>query len=486
MELLEQFFRTNQIVILFGNGLVFFLMGFSVYLESRRPSQLRLARHLPLLGLFGMINGAATWGQVFIPIQRSYLPEAIVGGLEALMAILLALSFAFLFTFGAGLLAETRPRLTFLPWVGWLAFAAWFVGFVWSGLREGTPGIRSWLLLSDIWSRYLLGFTGSVLAAWGLAEQRAQFDEMGLGHLDLNLGLGVVAFLVFALSGGLVVPAAGFFPASRLNEAAFFAWFRIPVDALRALAGLGIAYATIRLLELYDVEAALQHETHQRMVAVLNERDRIARELHDGVIQQLYGVGLHLESALYLIDKNPEEARRQIRQNMGRLDNAIKDIRRYITGLRTPGEEESAPLPARLRKVAEEFRRTYPVEVRVQVRRVSRTNLSPEAVEHVVQIVRESMTNAVRHGHPRQITVRLEGTPQGLEVAIEDDGVGFDPSAVAQRETGTGQGLKNMRERAGLIGGRLEIWSHPGAGTRVRLMLDGGDEARGDHSHPDR
>lgn len=486
MELLQQFFRTNEIVILFGHGLVFFVMGFSIYLEARRPSQLRLARHLPLLGLFGMINGVAAWGQVFIPIQRSYLPEAIVSGLEGLMAILLALSFACLFTFGGRLLAETRPRLNFLPWLGWAVFAAWFVAFVWSGLREGSTGIRAWLLLSDVWSRYLLGFTGSILAAWGLAEQRAQFDEMGLGHLEVHLGLGVVAFLVFALSGGLVVPAANFFPASRLNDAAFFAWFGLPVHALRAVAGLAIAYVTIRLLELYDVEAALQHETHQRMVAVLNERDRIARELHDGVIQQLYGVGLHLESSLYLLEKDPGEARQQIRENMGRLDHAIKDIRRYITGLRTPGEEESAPLPARLRKVADEFRRTYPVEVRVQVRRVSRTSLSPEAVEHVVQIVRESMTNAVRHGHPRHITVRLEETGQGLVVAIEDDGAGFDPSAVTRRETGSGHGLQNMHERAELIGGRLKIWSRPGEGTRVTLMLSGGDEARGDHTHPDR
>ncbi|MFO7255355.1 MAG: sensor histidine kinase [Limnochorda sp.] len=485
MELLQQFFRTNEIVILFGYGLVFFVMGFSIYLEARRPSQLRLARHLPLLGLFGMINGVAAWGQVFIPIQRTYLPEAIVAGLEGLMAILLALSFAFLFSFGARLLAETRPRLGFLPWLGWVAFAAWFVAFVWSGLREGATGIRGWLLLSDVWSRYLLGFTGSILAAWGLAEQRAQFDEMGLGHLELHLGLGVVAFLIFALSGGLVVPAATFFPANRLNDAAFFAWFGIPVHALRALAGLAIAYVTIRLLELYDVEAALQHETHQRMVAVLNERDRIARELHDGVIQQLYGVGLHLESSLYLLEKAPDEARRQIRENMDRLDQAIKDIRRYITGLRSSGEE-AAPLPARLRRLADEFRRTYPVEVRVQVRRVGRTNLSPEAVEHVVQIARESMTNAVRHGQPRVITVRLEGTGQGLVVSIEDDGRGFDPNGVVQREDGRGHGLPNMHERAALIGGRLEIWSRPGEGTRVTLILSGGDEARGNHSYPDR
>ena len=122
MELLQQFFRTNEIVILFGYGLVFFVMGFSIYLEARRPSQLRLARHLPLLGLFGMINGVAAWGQVFIPIQRTYLPEAIVAGLEGLMAILLALSFAFLFSFGAGSWPRPAPAWGSCPgWAGWLS-----------------------------------------------------------------------------------------------------------------------------------------------------------------------------------------------------------------------------------------------------------------------------------------------------------------------------------------------------------------------------
>ncbi|BAS27260.1 sensor histidine kinase [Limnochorda pilosa] len=486
MELLQQFFRTNEIVILFGHGLVFFIMGFSTYLESRRSSQLRLARHLPLLGLFGMINGVSAWGSVFIPIQRTYLPEAVVASLEGLDAVLLALSFAFLFAFGGRLLAETRPRLGFLPWLAGAVLAAWFAAFVWSGLKEGATGIRAWLLLSDVWSRYLLGFTGSLLAAWGLAEQRSQFDEMGLGHLNVHLGLGVVAFLVYAASGGLVVPRAGFFPANVVNDVAFFTWLGVPVHAFRALAGLAIAYVTIRMLEVYDVEAALQNETHQRMLAVLTERDRIARELHDGVIQQLYAVGLNLESSLFLLESEPGQARRQIRENMGRLNQAVKDIRRYIMNLRTPQEEESAPLPARLRRVAEEFRRSYPVEVRVQVRRVTHTSLSPETVEHVVQIVRESMTNAIRHGHPRQVHLRVEGFNDGLSVAVEDDGAGFDPASVSGRNGETGHGLQNMRERAELIGGRLDIHSRPGEGTRVSLILTGGDQAGGSHSHPDR
>lgn len=486
MGLLQQFFRTNEIVILFGHGLVFFIMGFSIYLESRRPSQLTLARHLPLLGLFGMINGVAAWGSVFIPIQRTYLPEAVVAGLEGLDSVLLALSFAFLFTFAGRLLAEARPRLAFLPWLAWVIFAVWFAAFVWSGLRESSTGIRTWLLLSDVWSRYLLGFTGALLAAWGLAEQRSQFDEMGLGHLNAHLALAVVAFLLYAVSGGLIVPRAGFFPANLLNDVAFFTWFGVPIHALRAVAGLAIAYVTIRTLEVYDVEAALQHETHQRVLAVLSERDRIARELHDGVIQQLYAVGLNLESSLFLLENEPAQARRQIRENMGRLNQAIRDIRRYIMDLRTPGEEASAPLPSRLRRVAEEFRRSYPVGVRVQVRKAPTDALSPETVEHVVQIVRESMTNAVRHADPRGILLRVEGTPDGLAVVVEDDGAGFDPASITRRNGETGHGLQNMRERAALIGARLDIQSSPGEGTRVMLMLSGGDRARGDHSHPDR
>src|SRR5690606_8675213 len=99
--MLRQFFEANMIVVMFGYGLVFFLMGFAITMQSRHESRLTLARSLPLLGTFGILHGIAEWGHVFIPIQSLYLSEGIIALLRGLATTLLALAFVALFSFGA-------------------------------------------------------------------------------------------------------------------------------------------------------------------------------------------------------------------------------------------------------------------------------------------------------------------------------------------------------------------------------------------------
>ncbi|MEW6046366.1 MAG: hypothetical protein AB1609_07780, partial [Bacillota bacterium] len=272
-----EFFRANMVVVQFAYGLAFFAMGLAIALESRRPSQLRVAAHLPLLGTFGILQALASWGEVFIPIQRSYTPDAIIVTLQALHALLNALTFSFLMAFGVQLLADTHPRFSWLRPLPVFLTVIWGASFFFYPVVALPPTYERWLLVSDAWSRYILALPGSVLAAAALATQVDELRQAGMGHLVRPVEWAIFSFGAYGLTAGLFVPDAGFFPSTYVNAERFLQATGLPIQVVRALAGLGMAAFMIRVMEIFDIEAAQRLEEVGRMRAILEERDRIAR-----------------------------------------------------------------------------------------------------------------------------------------------------------------------------------------------------------------
>src|SRR5690606_10266582 len=206
----------------------------------------------------------------------------------------------------------------------------------------------------------------------------------------------------------------------------------LPIEIPRGLAGLAITVFVIRMLEMFDIEHARRLEEADRVKAVLEERDRIARELHDGIIQSLYAVGLNLEAAAEQLEEDPAESRERISFGIERLNEAIRDIRQYITNLRAP-IEDSRTLQEALASIAAEFRRDFGVAVTVEARGESATRVRPEVLNHLRQITRESLTNAVRHGRASRIRIGIDVSPERVEVTVSDDGTGFQMSEAVPR-----------------------------------------------------
>ena len=138
------------------------------------------------------------------------------------------------------------------------------------------------------------------------------------------------------------------------------------------MAGLAIAVFVIRMLEIFDIEQARRMEEADRVETVLEERDRIARELHDGIIQYLYAVGLNLEAAWDQLEDDPGESRARIEFVMEKLDESIREIRHYIANLRSP-KDENRTLQEALALIASEFRAGYGVSVTMETRGDSAT-----------------------------------------------------------------------------------------------------------------
>jgi signal transduction histidine kinase len=227
-----------------------------------------------------------------------------------------------------------------------------------------------------------------------------------------------------------------------------------------------------RLVELFARHAAIAidnarlHAQAGRL-AIAEERDRIGRDLHDGIIQSLYAVALSLEDVPEMTGDEPDEAAARVDAAIESINLAIRDIRNFIYGLR-PEAVDGTQVLAGLAALAEEVRHGGLVDVRTELDADADPGLDEASGAEILNLVREALSNAVRHGRAAQILLSLtllDGIPR-LEIA--DDGVGFDVS----RDPGARHhGLANMRARAAAIGGRIDIRSTMGSGTRVIVEL---------------
>jgi signal transduction histidine kinase len=233
-------------------------------------------------------------------------------------------------------------------------------------------------------------------------------------------------------------------------------WFRFLV--LVALAALGYAAWRRRLLR---VEREFQ--------AVLGERTRIAREIHDTLAQGFVAVSVHLELVAQLMRSSAGAAKEQLERAQALVRSSLEDARTSIWELRSQGGERE-DLAARILKMAEEVTGRAHARARVQMH-VTGTNhpLDEDVERELTRIAREAVANAVRHGDPENIVVRLEFEGSRFGMEIRDDGRGF---AGAPPDGSSGHfGLTGMRERADAIGATLTVESSPGAGTTARLEL---------------
>jgi signal transduction histidine kinase len=266
-------------------------------------------------------------------------------------------------------------------------------------------------------------------------------------------------------------------------------WFRGLV-ALVLLIGAGLGYRLrVKSLEARsrDLEnqvsvrtAELQHEIdqrykveetlrqHEREKAITEERNRLARELHDSVTQSLYGVTLYADAATRLLDTG------QVPPAVGNLQklrdtakSALEEMRLLIFELRPPILEQEglvAALEARLEAV--EGR----VGLKTQLKLEGEVELSQDMQEGLYRIALEALNNVLKHARASCVTVSLIHVPELTELRIVDDGVGFDLT-VAQKHGGLG--LQGMKERTEQIGGHLTVKSQPGMGTTVLVEVKG-------------
>jgi len=236
------------------------------------------------------------------------------------------------------------------------------------------------------------------------------------------------------------------------------------LPVLILLVGLAFLATTLLSRRMYlPVQALTDH-------AVLEERTRLAREIHDTLAQQLTGIVLELEAADTLLNRGSEgRAKTSVEKARELARGALQEARRSVWNLR-PAPLSATGLVAAIGHEVEAWEDRTGIPARFKARAVPQhPSLSPTAEVALLRIGQEALSNAARHGRPEHVDVELRAHAQELILSVRDDGIGFDPSASAPREDCFG--LDAMAERARNAGGTLTVVSSPGHGTTVTTRL---------------
>lgn len=219
----------------------------------------------------------------------------------------------------------------------------------------------------------------------------------------------------------------------------------VAIEALSHIAG--IAIQNVRM------------QTRLRRIAVVEDRQRIARDLHDSVIQDLFAVGLGLQSIVSAIEDDGINA--SLNDAIDTLDSSVAALRRYIFELKD-SRPPATDFDQRLQDVVSRMGAVYPARVELEIGEIEE---GPWA-DDVVLLVTEALSNALRHSKADEVRVLVTSEHRELLVEVRDEGVGFKGTDV-----GRGLGLASMRARAESHGGRAEVLSEPGEGTLVRVRI---------------
>ena len=230
-----------------------------------------------------------------------------------------------------------------------------------------------------------------------------------------------------------------------------------------------------RLVEMFALHAGIAiqnarlHSRVQRL-AVIDERIRIGRDLHDGIIQGIYAVALSLEDVPDLMTEDPAEANARVDRAIDRLNSAIGDIRTFIVGL--GADAAAASIGSRLAGLADELLLTSGARMALDLDLADvaeiDARLSIDAATQLLQIAREALSNAIRHSGAPRARLSLRAQNAAAVLSVEDNGQGFDTTI----PPGRGHlGLVNMRDRTISVGGAIDISSRIGGGTRIIVRL---------------
>ena len=227
-----------------------------------------------------------------------------------------------------------------------------------------------------------------------------------------------------------------------------------------------------KILEMFAIQAAIAIENARlyrqvQELAILEERQRFGMDLHDGIIQSIYAVGLMLEDVKRRVKREPGYSQERIETAVLSLNTVISDLRNYILDLR-PQHFQGRNVVQGIEELARALRANTFMEVEVNTDGIDPQRLTPEQTVEILHIAQEALSNVQKHAHAADVCISLRFENSHLEMLIEDNGVTIPEDKL---DNSTGNGLKNMRERSSLLGGNIHIGPRQGGGTIVELNV---------------
>lgn len=260
-------------------------------------------------------------------------------------------------------------------------------------------------------------------------------------------------------------------PVNVNGEVRIFDTYKVP---LRNETGgvIGILGMSRDVTERKRMEEMLR-QRERDVRAAIEERERISEDLHDGILQSIFAVGLGLESCRTLVAKLPRKKAATplmagLNRAIGQLNHVMTDVRNFIAGIESHVLEE-ADIGQTLRTMVQAMCASNGTACRVTIEEAAVRELSTEQAYHAMNVIREALSNSLRHSEAGRITLSFKRLRRSVRLSVTDNGKGFIPDSARD----AGHGLINMSARARKLGGRIEVHSRPRQGTKVLLDIPG-------------
>ncbi len=468
--MLKTFFLTNMTEIYFIYGLSFFIMGIAILLGTRQKSNLVIARSLWLLSVFGFLHGISEWGYFYLPYKMPLLSPEGAQFLEILEFGITGLSFAFLMVFGFKLLADVYDikYTNYLFYLSIIISTSWFLYFIVYRVFIIGENLNYWLLISDIFSRYFLCLPGGLAAAYAVFKHKKRIKLFRKTNILLAHNLLVISFAAYSLLAGAIVPKASIFPANIINTESFFQWATLPVPLFRTLFCLLITVSILMVLKVFQLEREVVMKKITSENAVLNERERIKKDLHDGIIQSLFALGLQLKNTNDYLQSNQSAAKHRIALIVDSIDHIMDDLRMYIMDLKYK-ELADLTLPDLIQKAKSKFNTSVDIIIYDNNKLEYEKDISSEAKIHLYHILVELLSNIHKHASASRIELNVAVKNGYYHLSVQDNGRGI--GLTEKKEGKINMGLQNIKERISMVNGFFYLDNNHKEGIKFCLAI---------------
>lgn len=466
--MISGFLVGNMLIMRVFHAILFFLYAFAISLKLNHKSELKLARSLWLLAVYGFAFGINEMISIVLLIKEGQLSPRILFVMWNLELILKAFAFMVMLWLGIRLVCDVYPKFRFLYRAGQI------MSLLWSLMTFFTLVFRQdqlYIGVMDNLSRYMFAFPGLFLAGYGMLLHVREIEKFNIPSLVKHVRGLAYTFFVGVFLIGMIASHPVLWPAVILNRDTFMNVVNVPVIFFRSLYLVFTTYFVVNIVNIFEVEREDRLEQALKRQVLAEERDRIARELHDGIIQSIYGVGLNLKQYSILCEKKPSAAVKQLDRVKNDLDKIIVDIRDYIEELHLD-DYSCISLKEAMGQLVNDFRSNAVMGVEFAVQGKQVDDLNIVQVNHILQIVRELLSNVAKHARATNVFVKLNFKEQGLEIYVTDNGIGFNPNELKLSQlAGESQGLNNIFHRVIMLQGAIVFHSAPGQGTNYEITF---------------
>lgn len=451
----------------FFSGLIFFLMGFLILLQFfqyYRQSDFTLIKSLWLLAVFGILHGFANWTILY---QKMFKLENI----NFIIVFAIIISFVCLYYFAGELLANTfnnKQYAIVLRIIGTVLVLIWSFPLLFGiSFLGGGNQIDVYI----VWGRFVIGFPAALLTALALNCQIKELERLPAKMWVCSQFGAIISFLTYALSSAAVLNSDFFWKLIYWLSLSFvFEKYPFLLYLLRTASGLGMGYFIMSILRIFNLEEQKRLEEIKQRELVLKSRIQIGRDLHDGLIQSLYGIGLLLEMSLRKEQGGTDHLLSTIKKALIQLEKTTEDARDYIKQLHLPHAILS-PAANDFTQIIDNFREYSGIDVEIvyEIPQVICNEIIRNS--ELLLVVSEALQNVLKHAGASKVKITFAREENFFRLVVRDNGTWKGNTNGKE-----GFGLASMSGRTKKMGGDFQLNNFKD-GTEVRISLPlGGNE----------